>query len=136
MDSLWHKYKHLSKRKRHALHSLGVGLVFFVLLWIFSKLLSVSVCPIQNIFGISCFGCGLTRGFIAILHLDFKAAISYHVLSIPLFAGIFLYGVFCVTDALFDKDYIERIEKQLSKKYMYGVYLLILILAAVLNRMS
>lgn len=37
-------------------------------------------CPIRYILGISCPGCGMTRAWLAVLHLDFAAAFSYHPL--------------------------------------------------------
>jgi hypothetical protein len=84
-------------------------------------------------FGVSCFGCGLTRGFVAILHLDFKAAFEYNVLSIPLFLGISAYCIFCFLDIIFDKEYILKIENQLSKKYMFVIYIVILVTSSILN---
>ena len=133
MGILWSKYKQLSNRKRHTLHSLGVGFVFFVILFISTKIFSVSICPIKNLFGISCFGCGMTRGFISILSFDVKTAYKYNVLSVPLFISIVLYFIFSLIDIIFNKNYIYVIEKQLSKKYMYLVYIIILIIATILN---
>jgi hypothetical protein len=43
------------------------------------------VCPVKYFLHIPCPGCGLTRGFIAILRFDFYAALNYNLLSIPLF---------------------------------------------------
>ena len=37
-------------------------------------------CPIRYVTGIPCPGCGLTRAYWAVLHLDFAAAFSYHPL--------------------------------------------------------
>ena len=37
-------------------------------------------CPIKFITGISCAGCGMTRAWLAVLHLDFKTAFYYHPL--------------------------------------------------------
>ncbi len=133
MDSLWYKTKNINSRKRHTLHSLGVGFVFFVILFILTKIFSVSLCPIKNLLGISCFGCGMTRGFISVLNLDFKTAFEYNVLSIPLFISIALYFICSFIDIIFDKNYIYIVEKQLSKKYMYLVYIIILIIATILN---
>ena len=93
----------------------------------------MSLCPIQSIFNVSCFGCGLTRGFIAILHFDFCKATEYNVLSIPLFISVFMYVLFSFTDIIFDKNYIEAIESQLLKKYMYVLYVGILIIAYIFN---
>lgn len=133
MGILWSKYKQLSNRKRHTLYSVGVGFVFFAVLFFLTKIFSVSLCPIKNIFGISCFGCGMTRGFISILNLDFKTAFEYNVLSIPLFVSIALYCVFSLIDFFLDKNYVYFIEKQLAKKYMYLIYIIILIMATILN---
>lgn len=133
MDSLWYKYKNSSKRKRQTLHSLGVGFAFFVLLYILTKVFNVSLCVVKNLFGVSCFGCGLTRGFIAVLRLDFKAAFEYNVLSVLLFLSILIYCGLCVVDIVFDKEYILKIENQLAKKYMYVIYVMALVIAAVLN---
>lgn len=133
MDNLWYKTKNINSKKRHTLHSLGVGFVFFVILFILTKIFSVSLCPIKNFFGVSCFGCGMTRGFISILNLDFKTAFKYNVLSVPLFISIVLYFICSLIDVIFDKNYIYVIEKQLSKKYMYLVYIIILIAATILN---
>ena len=47
-------------------------------------------CPLYQTFGINCPGCGLTRGFHALFHGDFLAAIHYNAL-LPVFAFIFSY---------------------------------------------
>ncbi len=43
------------------------------------------VCPLKLIAKISCPSCGLTRGIISILLLDFKAAWNFHPLSFLIF---------------------------------------------------
>ena len=133
MGNHWCKTKNISNKKRQTLYSLGVGFVSFVILFVLTKIFSVSLCPVKNFFGVSCFGCGMTRGFISILRLDFKRAFEYNVLSIPLFISIGLYFVFSLIDVFFDKNYICIIEKQLNKKYMYLVYIVVLIIATTLN---
>ena len=133
MDNRLSKFIDKIKNKKQTLHSLSAGFVFFVLLYVFTKVFGISVCPIKNIFEISCFGCGLTRGFIKILECDFKAATEYNVLSIPLFVGIFLYCVILLADIIFDNNYICKIEKQLAKKYMYIVYIAILVVSYIYN---
>lgn len=75
----------------------------------------------------------MTRGFISVLNGDFKAAYEYNVLSIPLFICIFVYCVLSLIDFFFDKNYIYTIEKYLAKKCMYFVYVLILIIATIIN---
>lgn len=49
-------------------------------------------CPIRWITGISCAGCGMTRAYLSLLHLDIKNAFTYHPLfwSVPLVILIFV----------------------------------------------
>lgn len=43
-------------------------------------------CPIRWITGISCAGCGMTRAYLSLLHLDIRQAFIYHPLfwSVPM----------------------------------------------------
>ena len=75
----------------------------------------------------------MTRGFISILNFDFKSAFKYNALSIPLFAGIAFYFLFSLTDIIFNKKYVYAIEKQLSKKYMYFIYIILLVISVFLK---
>lgn len=49
-------------------------------------------CPIKWTTGISCAGCGMTRAYLSLLHLDIKHAFIYHPLfwSVPLVLLIFV----------------------------------------------
>lgn len=133
MVSRWCKIKNNIINKRYSLYSLGIGTIFFCVLYVITKIFNISLCLVKNLFGISCFGCGLTRGFICILELDFKKAIEYNVLSIPLFISIFLYTTFSIIDIVFSKEFINKTDDFLSKKYMFVVYIVILILSTILN---
>lgn len=68
-----------------AFMSAGAGVV-----WFFEPTRSgiFPACPLYTLTGFACSGCGLTRGFHALLHGDIAAAMGYNAL-IPLFIVIF-----------------------------------------------
>lgn len=135
MVNLWYKYKYASKRKKQALHSLIVGFVCFCVLFLFTKFVSVPLCPVKNIFNVSCPGCGLTSGFISILKLDFVSAFQHNVLSIPIFIGIIIYAILCITDIIWSKDNLEKAEKLCIKKAAIAFWIIITIASTVLNNL-
>ena len=49
-------------------------------------------CPIKFFTGVSCAGCGMTRAWMRVLHLDFLGAWNYHPLywTVPVGAAAFL----------------------------------------------
>ena len=63
--------------------------LFIVLLKIFNI-----TCPIKYLSGISCAGCGMTRAWLSLLHLDFSAAFTYHPLFLfgPLVPLLFIFN--------------------------------------------
>ena len=52
------------------------------------------VCPLYSLTGFACPGCGMTRGFHALLHGDIAAALGFNAM-IPLF--VLLFGFIFVT---------------------------------------
>lgn len=133
MVNPWRKYKKASKRKKQALHSLFAGLAFFLILYVVTKFVQIPLCPIKNIFGIRCFGCGLTRGFIEILNLNFKEATQHHILSIPIFIGISVHSFLCFSDILLERNDIEKLSKMFKQKYYLIFSIVILILSTITN---
>lgn len=133
MDSLWRKFKEVPKRKKQALYALVSGLVLFGALCAVTIFVSEPLCPVKRWLGIRCPGCGLTRGFVAILRGNFVEAVRYHVLSLPLFVGAVGYTVCSISDILLDRNDLERIERQFGKPYMIAVYTLILVVAMWIN---
>lgn len=119
--------------KRYSLRYIGAGILLFSVSFVLTKIYNCSLCPIQNLFGIKCFGCGLTRGFICILALDFRAATMYNVMSIPLFLAIAVYMALLCLDILFSTEHLAALERFLSRRYMFVFYLMILIASAYLN---
>ncbi len=133
MDNRWYKIKNNIKSNSNSLRSIGVGFLLFVVLYILTKIFNCSLCPIKNLFGISCPGCGLTRAFICILKLDVVSAINYNILSIPLFLGICIYIIMLMFDVLLNTNIIRKTERFLLKKYMYPIYVIILFLSMYIN---
>lgn len=56
------------------------AIIVIILFYFFMNMIFDIGCPILWITGISCAGCGMTRAWISLLHLDFKAAFHYHPL--------------------------------------------------------
>lgn len=50
-------------------------------------------CPIKRIFGIPCPGCGMTRGCLSLIRLDFVSAMRWHPLCVfvPFLGLIFIF---------------------------------------------
>lgn len=130
MVSPWRKYNELTSRKKQTLHSICVGFAFFAILCILTKKFDVIVCLSRRFLGIECMGCGMTRGFIEIIHLNFGRAFELNPLSIPLFFAIALYCFVFAMDLVFDRNCLEKIEKYMMKKHMLVLYFALLIFAA------
>ncbi len=133
MDNRLSKIKTNIKAKKQTLRSIGAGFILFIIFFVLTKIIGGSICPIKNIFNVSCFGCGMTRAFISILQLDLVSAFYYNVLSIPLFFGIVIYTLFLIIDIVFSKNLLYSFENFLSKKFMFLVYILLLLGGAYLN---
>ena len=66
----------------------GILVLALLLLW------SVAIgCPIYRLLGVTCPGCGMTRGILCLLRLDFASAFKHHPLCL-LLAFETLYVVF------------------------------------------
>lgn len=57
--------------------------------WIIVGIYIFYRCPFDYFLGIPCLGCGMTRAFLSLIHLDIKNAFYYH----PLFPIIILIGM-------------------------------------------
>lgn len=68
----------------------NIGISFAAVAGLYGVLFRLGItCPVKFITGISCAGCGMTRAWIALLHLDIKGAFYYHPLFfLPPFAVI------------------------------------------------
>lgn len=63
-----------------------------IALYVVVMYLSPWSCPVLDLTGIRCLGCGMTRAWLAALRLDLPAAFSYHAMfwSVPLLYLSFL----------------------------------------------
>ena len=62
-------------------------------------------CIYIRFFGLPCPGCGMTRAWMSVFHLDFKAAFRYH----PLFWAVIPVYLYILFDgALFGKPWLDR----------------------------
>ncbi len=129
LDNLWYKYLASDKKNKQALLSIIVGFVFFVSLCLITLKYNISLCIFNNLFGIPCPGCGMTRAFISIIKLDFVSAFQYNITSIPLFLGILIYCVLCFMDFFKKTNYLSLFENFLLKKFMFVLYIILLSLA-------
>ena len=64
-----------------------------------------SICLIKNIFGVECYGCGITRAIISGVQLDFTKAIEYNKMAI-IFLPLFIYEWFKNLKLIFIKIHI------------------------------
>ena len=119
-------FKERIYQRRSSLCRLGTGIIFFIVLFLFTKIYQKPLCLAQNVLHIPCPGCGLTRGFIAIMQLDLWNATRLNCLSIPLFLGISLYAFLLIADIVFNTTHIQKLESILSKKWMLPLYFFLL----------
>ena len=95
--------------KRYVLFSLII--VFFlavaVMLGYIANEYGIGVpCALNEIFGIYCSGCGLTRAAGAIFRLDFYQAFRYNAFSLVLLPVLFIMIVLVVWESIFNKNSI------------------------------
>lgn len=74
-----------------------IGLVFFPILFYLVPLNWLneqhSICLIKNIFGVECFGCGITRAIISAIQFDLKSAFHYNhliIIVLPIFIYVWI----------------------------------------------
>ena len=73
--------------------TLGIWGLATLQLVLFSTGLPGWPCPILNLFGVPCPGCGLTRAISSLVHGDLHASFSFHAFAPIFLAGIVMAGV-------------------------------------------
>lgn len=66
------------------------AIALIALLYVVLALLGIG-CPIKLVTGISCAGCGMTRAWLAVLHMDMGAAFKYHPLWWSIIPAVLVY---------------------------------------------
>lgn len=84
-------YQKERKKRRLAAGLIEVVLPIAFLYFIF-YLVHIG-CPIRFLTGVSCAGCGMTRAYMSLLHLDFASALHFHPLFFipPVFAVYYFF---------------------------------------------
>ena len=77
----------------------------FVLALIPSEGFDVTLCPMQNIFGLPCPACGIIRSMSSLLNLDIWHSFGYHPLGIIVFAAIITALIVNHSDFLYIRIY-------------------------------
>ena len=59
-----------------------------------------TLCLAHNLFGVECWGCGMTRALYSVAHLDFESAWAYHrgvVVVAPVLAWLWVKWIYKLT---------------------------------------
>lgn len=104
-------------------------------------LLVIKIVPVTCIFnqvtGIYCPACGMTRAFHSILHLNFIDAFCYNILSIPLFIFIIFSYIILSYEVLLGKfEYVPKLLKLLSNKVILIIIFISLFISFIINNMK
>lgn len=92
-------------------------------------------CFFRDYLGIRCPGCGLTRSFKSILNLNFKSAIYYNIIGIPLFIFLIIVTISLMIDIIKKTDKtIISLYKFLNNYYI--IIILILIVTTIINNIN
>ena len=83
-------------------------------------------CLIKNIFKIPCPMCGITRGIISFLHLNFIESFKYNLLSIPIFIIILLFYVLYLISFIFKIDFVSCYYNYFVIHYKIIIYIFII----------
>jgi len=94
-------------------------------------------CLFEQVAGISCPACGMTRAFHAICKFDFITAFHYNILSIPFFFFIISSFIIFVYEFFTNQyRYIPKLLEILSNKFIMILIFILLFISFVVNNLS
>lgn len=86
---------------------------------------SFTICPFKNLFHISCPGCGLGRGFIAIFKGDFISALQYNPLSLLIFFFSLFFILYSFLSIIYKPISVQISDSAKNKIYKISTIILI-----------
>lgn len=91
-------------------------------------------CIFNQVTGIYCPACGMTRAFHSILNLNFINAFCYNILSIPLFIFIFSSYIRLTYEIFVGKfEYAPKLLKLLSNKLILIIIFVMIFISFIIN---
>lgn len=94
-------------------------------------------CLFQQVTGISCSACGMTRAFHAICNFDFITAFHYNILSIPFFLFILSSSIILVYEFFTNQyQYVPKLLEILSNKFVIVLISIFLLISFIVNNLS
>lgn len=111
-------------------------LIFIIVLLIFGigvVFIFDAHCIFKHTIGLACPGCGLTRGFRALISFDIKDAIYYNILTIPIFLFLCILLFLFLLDIFKKKDYLKNYLYFFTNKFVIILIILLLITSMVIN---
>lgn len=83
-------------------------------------------CIFKKIFHIPCPGCGLTRGFKALLKGNILLAFNYNILTIPICIFLLTAVTLLIIDYIQKEKYLQKFFLILKKNYIFIIIILII----------
>lgn len=80
-------------------------------------------CPFRELTGYDCFACGLTRSFSSFLHGDIVGSVRYHPMGPILCAGMILWSIFWIVEALSARRIGENVRAAMRTKGLIALAL-------------
>lgn len=97
-----------------------------IILYLYLKLNIIFPCLFLKYLHIKCPTCGMTRAFLEIFNLNLGKALTYNLLSIPLFILILVSDILLIIDIILDKKYLNNLYNKIFSYYQIIIVILII----------